>query len=127
MVTREEIDQKCKDAFDEAGMGLSFPEITPEKNIAQDLDIDSIHILETMILIEDEFDIMLDAEEFQKATTVRDLYDLVEVKIKQGAKIKELEKEAGDDEKARNRLLEQLKKDKEAGTGVYEMSQYEKK
>jgi len=127
MVTREEIEQKCKDAFDEAGMGLSFPEITPEKNIAQDLDIDSIHILETMILIEDEFDIMLDAEEFQKATTVRDLYDLVEVKIKQGAKIKELEKEAGDDEKARNRLLEQLKKDKEAGTGVYEMSQYEKK
>ena len=127
MVTREEIEQKCKDAFDEAGMGLSFPEITPEKNIAQDLDIDSIHILETMILIEDEFDIMLDAEEFQKATTVRDLYDLVEVKIKQGAKIKELEKEAGDDEKARNRLLEQLKKEKEAGTGVYEMSQYEKK
>ena len=127
MVTREEIEQKCKDAFDEAGMGLSFPEITPEKNIAQDLDIDSIHILETMILIEDEFDIMLDAEEFQKATTVRDLYDLVEVKIKQGAKIKELEKEAGDDEKARNRLLEQLNKDKEAGTGVYEMSQYEKK
>ena len=127
MVTREEIEQKCKDAFDEAGMGLSFPEITPEKNIAQDLDIDSIHILETMILIEDEFDIMLDAEEFQKATTVRDLYDLVEIKIKQGAKIKELEKEAGDDEKARNRLLEQLKKDKEAGTGVYEMSQYEKK
>ena len=104
MVTREEIEQKCKDAFDEAGMGLSFPEITPEKNIAQDLDIDSIHILETMILIEDEFDIMLDAEEFQKATTVRDLYDLVEVKIKQGAKIKELEKEAGDDEKARNRF-----------------------
>ena len=127
MGTREEIEQKCNDAFDEAGMGLSFPEITPEKNIAQDLDIDSIHILETMILIEDEFDIMLDAEEFQKATTVRDLYDLVEVKIKQGAKIKELEKEAGDDEKARNRLLEQLKKDKEAGTGVYEMSQYEKK
>ena len=127
MVTREEIEQKCKDAFDEAGMGLSFPEITQEKNIAQDLDIDSIHILETMILIEDEFDIMLDAEEFQKATTVRNLYDLVEVKIKQGAKIKELEKEAGDDEKARNRLLEQLKKDKEAGTGVYEMSQYEKK
>ena len=68
-----------------------------------------------------------ESEEFQKATTVRDLYDLVEVKIKQGAKIKELEKEAGDDEKARNRLLEQLKKDKEAGTGVYEMSQYEKK
>lgn len=127
MVTREEIEQTCKDAFDEAGMGLSFPEITPEKNIAQDLDIDSIHILETMIIIEDEFEIMLDAEEFQKASTVKDLYDLVEIKIMQAAKIKKLEEEAGDDEKARNRLIEQLRKEKEAGTGIYDMSQYEKK
>ena len=48
--------------------------------ITLDLEIDSIHILETMIIIEDTFNIMLDAEEFQKATTISDLYDMVERK-----------------------------------------------
>ena len=33
-----------------------------------------------MIIIEDNFNIALDAEEFQKATTISDLYDLVEKK-----------------------------------------------
>lgn len=78
--TREEIEEKCKSAFEEAAAGIEFPEIKPDSKIALDLEIDSIHILETMILIEDNFNIALDAEEFQKATTISDLYDLVEKK-----------------------------------------------
>ena len=46
--------------------GIEFPEIKPDSKIALDLEIDSIHILETMIIIEDNFNIALDAEEFQK-------------------------------------------------------------
>tara|TARA_B100000586_G_C19868835_1_gene325926 strand:+ start:263 stop:631 length:369 start_codon:yes stop_codon:yes gene_type:complete len=119
MVTREEIEKICKEAFEEASMGLSIPEISPEKNIAQDLDIDSIHVLETMIIIEDNLDVMLDAEEFQKATTIGDLYDLIEFKIKQKSKIDKFLEEAGDDEFAQSRAIDQLKEHKEKETGPY--------
>ena len=78
--TREEVEEKCKSAFEEAAAGIDFPEIKPDSKIALDLEIDSIHILETMIIIEDTFNIALDAEEFQKATTISDLYDMVERK-----------------------------------------------
>ena len=47
--TREEIEEKCKSAFEEAAAGMDFPEIKPDSKIALDLEIDSIHILETMI------------------------------------------------------------------------------
>ena len=119
MVTREEIEQTCKEAFEEAATGLSFPELTPEKNIASDLDIDSIHVLEAMIIIEDNLDVMLDAEEFQSATTVSDLYDLIEFKIKQKSKIDKFLEEAGDNESAKTRAIDQLKEHKEKETGPY--------
>ena len=34
MITREEIEKVCKEAFEEAAMGLYTVELTPEKNIA---------------------------------------------------------------------------------------------
>ena len=80
MYTRQEIEDGCKQAFEQAAAGLDFPEIKEDSKIALDLEIDSIHILETMIIIEDNFNIALDTEEFQKATTIKDLYDLVEAK-----------------------------------------------
>lgn len=80
---RSEIEKICKACFEEAGQGLSIPEIKPESRIALDLEIDSIHILETMIMIEDELGIQLDAEDFQSATTIKELYDLVERKVKE--------------------------------------------
>ena len=80
---RSEIEKICKECFEEAGQGLNIPEIKPERRIALDLEIDSIHILETMIMIEDELGIQLDAEDFQSATTIKDLYDLVERKVKE--------------------------------------------
>ena len=101
MVTREEIEKVCKEAFEEAAMGLSVPDLSPGKNIASDLDIDSIHVLEAMIIIEDNLHVMLDAEEFQSATTVGDLYDLIEFKIIQTAKIDKFMEEAGDNEFAK--------------------------
>ena len=82
-MNRSEIEKICKACFEEAGEGLNIPEIKPESRIALDLEIDSIHILETMIMIEDELGIQLDAEDFQSATTIKDLYDLVERKVEE--------------------------------------------
>ena len=39
--TREEIEEKCKSAFEEAAAGIEFPEIKPDSKIALDLEIDS--------------------------------------------------------------------------------------
>ena len=119
MVTREEIEKVCKAAFEEAAMGLSVPDLSPEKNIASDLDIDSIHVLEAMIIIEDNLHVRLDAEEFQRATTVGDLYDLIEFKIKQTAKVDKFLEEAGDNEFAKSKAIDQLREHKENGTGPY--------
>jgi len=119
MVTREEIEKACKEAFEEAAMGLSVPDLSPGKNIASDLDIDSIHVLEAMIIIEDNLHVMLDAEEFQSATTVGDLYDLIEFKIIQTAKIDKFMEEAGDNEFAKSKAIDQLREHKENGTGPY--------
>ena len=119
MVTREEIEKVCKEAFEEAAMGLSVPDLSPGKNIASDLDIDSIHVLEAMIIIEDNLHVMLDAEEFQSATTVGDLYDLIEFKIIQTAKIDKFMEEAGDNEFAKSKAIDQLREHKENGTGPY--------
>ena len=65
-----------------------------------------------MIIIEDKIDIMLDAEEFQSAITIGDLYDLIGIKIKQKIEIDKLFEEAGDDESARRKLERQLMEDK---------------
>jgi len=120
MKTRKEIAKICHDSFVEAAIGLDVPTLTPEKQIASDLDIDSIHVLEAMIIIEDKLEgIMLDAEEFQNAITIGDLYNLIGIKIKQQIEIEKLQKEAGDNEFAKNKLMDQLFEDKQNKTGVY--------
>ena len=119
MITREEIEKVCKEAFEESAMGLSVPDISPEKNIATDLDIVSIHVIEAMIIIEDKLKVMLDAEEFQSATTISDLYDIIEFKIKQTAKVDKFLEDAGDNEYAKSKAIDQLREHKEKGTGPY--------
>ena len=120
MKTRKEIAKLCHDSFVEAAIGLDVPTLSPEKQIASDLDIDSIHVLEAMIIIEDKLEgIMLDAEEFQNAITVGDLYNLIGIKIKQQIEIEKLYKEVGDNEFAKNKLMDQLFEDKQNKTGVY--------
>jgi len=119
MLTRKEISKICHESFVEAAIGLNVPELSPEKQIASDLDIDSIHVLEAMIIIEDKIDIMLDAEEFQSAITIGDLYDLIGIKIKQKIEIDKLFEEAGDEESARRKLERQLMEDKHHKRGIY--------
>ena len=120
MLTRKDIAKICHDSFVEAAIGLDVPKLSPEKQIASDLDIDSIHVLEAMIIIEDKLEgIMLDAEEFQNAITIGDLYDLIGIKIKQKIEIDKLYEEVGDNELAKSQLSDQLYKDKQNKTGVY--------
>ena len=68
--------EKYKKTYTESlSLSLDFKVEDLEYNAIPEWD--SIGHMTLVSAIEDEFDIMLDAEDFQKATTISDLYDLV--------------------------------------------------
>ena len=48
--------------------------ISPEKDLFKDLGLTSLHVVELIAMIEDEFDIMIPMNEIQHIKTVKDLY-----------------------------------------------------
>ncbi|VAX29633.1 hypothetical protein MNBD_NITROSPIRAE03-860, partial [hydrothermal vent metagenome] len=57
--------------------GFEHNEITPEKNLAEDLEIDSIKAIEITVAFEKKFKISIRDEDIPKITTVRESVDLV--------------------------------------------------
>lgn len=52
-------------------------EIKPESNIQEDLEADSLDIVEIVMEIEDEFDIKIPESEIEKIKTVKDIVDYI--------------------------------------------------
>ena len=59
-------------------MKLDESEITPEKNLFNDLGADSLDIVELSMLLEQEFNVKFSEEDTSKVKTVGDLYKLIE-------------------------------------------------
>ncbi|MBK02839.1 MAG: acyl carrier protein [Actinomycetota bacterium] len=55
--------------------------ITPEANFADDLDADSLDLVELVMALEEEFDISVEEEELSDVATVADALALVESKL----------------------------------------------
>ena len=55
--------------------------ITPEANFADDLDADSLDLVELVMALEEEFDISVEEEELSAVATVADALALVESKL----------------------------------------------
>ena len=55
--------------------------ITPEANFADDLDADSLDLVELVMALEEEFDISVEEEELSDVATVGDALALVESKL----------------------------------------------
>jgi acyl carrier protein len=53
-------------------------ELLPEKNLREDLEIDSLTTVELAVTIQDEFDIEVDDEKLKELKTVQDIVDLVQ-------------------------------------------------
>lgn len=53
-------------------------EITPEKNLFNDLGADSLDFVELSVLLEQEFNVKFKEEETSNVKTVGDLYKLIE-------------------------------------------------
>ena len=56
-------------------------EITMETSIADDLDADSLDMVDLTITIEDEFDIVIPDEDVEELRTIADVVDYIERRI----------------------------------------------
>ncbi len=50
-------------------------DITPAKSLAEDLDVDSLTLIEVVVTIEDRFGVLIPDDEWQRFSTVGDLVD----------------------------------------------------
>ena len=69
--------QKC--AVDVLSVEASA--VTPEASFADDLDADSLDLVELVMALEEEFDITVDEEELDGVTTVGQAFDIVKSKL----------------------------------------------
>lgn len=67
------ITQILEEIFD-----VSASDITPETNLFEDLGADEFDMVEISMILEEEFDITPDEDEFEKVSTVADLCKYVE-------------------------------------------------
>ena len=79
METNEVFD-KVKGLFVE-DLGIDESKVTMEAKLEEDLEIDSLGILEVVMAFEDEFDIEIDDEELADVSTVGEAVKLLHSKI----------------------------------------------
>ena len=75
-----EVFDKVKGLFVE-DLGIDESKVTMEAKLEEDLEIDSLGILEVVMAFEDEFDIEIDDEELADVSTVGEAVKLLHSKI----------------------------------------------
>ncbi len=64
----------------EEELGVEADEITPESNLKEDLDADSLDLVELVMQLEEEFSIKIKEEDYPKLATVKNIVDFIELK-----------------------------------------------
>ena len=62
-------------------LAVDADKVTLEANFADDLDADSLDLVELFMALEDEFDVSIEEEELEGVTTVSQAVDLVRSKL----------------------------------------------
>ena len=71
------IQDKAK-AFIATKLNVSEREITPEKNLFNDLGADSLDVVELLMILEHVFNVKFSEDDTANVKTVGDLYDMIE-------------------------------------------------
>lgn len=77
---RSEIEAKLIDLLVDE-LGLERENITMEARFEEDLDVDSLGVVELLMALEDNFDVKIPDEEAEKITTVGEAAELVNQKL----------------------------------------------
>ena len=64
---------------------VKVEDITPEKDILKDLQINSAYLIDIVIAIEEEFDIAIDDDSIGKINTVQEAMEVIVGKINEAA------------------------------------------
>ena len=77
---RTEIESKLTDLLVDE-LGIERDDITAEAKFEEDLDVDSLGVVELLMALEDNFGVKIPDEEAEQITTVGEAVDLVELKL----------------------------------------------
>ncbi len=77
---RSEIEAKLVDLLVDE-LGLERDDITMEARFEEDLDVDSLGVVELLMALQDNFDVKIPDEEAEKITTVGEAAELVSQKL----------------------------------------------
>ena len=77
---RAEIESKFTELL-VSELGLDEEKINPDARFEEDLEVDSLGVVELLMALEDEFDVTIPDEEAENLTTVRQAVELVVAKL----------------------------------------------
>ena len=77
---RSEIQSKLVDLLVDE-LGLERDNITMEAKFEEDLEVDSLGVVELLMALEDNFDVKIPDDEAEKITTVGEAVDVVATKV----------------------------------------------
>ncbi len=62
-------------------LSVSADQVVPDAKFGDDLDADSLDLVELVMALEEEFDVSVPEEELEGVTTVQQAYDVVVAKL----------------------------------------------
>ena len=77
---RTEIETKFNELL-VSELGLDAEKINPSARFEEDLEVDSLGVVELLMALEDEFDVTIPDEEAENLTTVGEAIELVAAKL----------------------------------------------
>lgn len=76
-ITRQQIQEEIGAVIQEVS-GVPAAEVTPEKSIVDDLDVDSLSMVEIGIALEDRLGVQIAEDRLREISTINDLVDHIE-------------------------------------------------